>query len=137
MDRISGIAGTQSTMPSVGNPKILESVKEETSVREAFQDFVAGTFYKQMFQSLRKMHDKPAYFHGGSAEEMFQSQMDQQVAEDLARDQGNHFSDQLFSVFAQKFRLRPSNSQEKTETLNPPSSQPRATEAEAGLTNIK
>jgi len=137
MNKISGIASTQIIDPSEWNPKIPESVKKETSLRQAFQGFVAGTFYKQMFQSLRKMHGKPAYFHGGSAEEMFQSQMDQQVAEDLAREQGSRFSDALFSVFAQKFQLRPANSQEKTETLNSPSSPPRAPEAEAGLTNVK
>lgn len=106
MSRISGTNPSQLAKHSGSNLKIPKSVKTEQTAREAFQDFVAGTFYKQMFKTLRKMHDKPAYFHGGQAEEMFQSQMDQMVAEDLAREQGSSFSDPLFSVFAQKFSLK-------------------------------
>ena len=74
---------------------------ESMQVREKFQDFVAGTFYKQMLKSLRATHDKAAYFHGGPAEEMFQGQLDQYVSEDLARHQGAGFSDPLFSAFSQ------------------------------------
>ena len=72
---------------------------EKPTTKEAFQDFVAGTFYKQMLKSLRQSHDKPAYFHGGQAEEMFRSQLDQQVAEDLARTQGAAFADPLYDSF--------------------------------------
>ncbi len=68
-------------------------------VRETFQDFVAGTFYKQMFKALRSGQDKPAYLHGGAAEEMFQGQLDQQVAEDLARHHGAQFSDSMYDSF--------------------------------------
>lgn len=73
---------------------------EEAELRQTFQKFVAGTFYKQMFKTLRKMHDKPAYFHGGQAEEIFRSQMDQQVAEDLADKQGAAFADAMYDGFA-------------------------------------
>ena len=60
--------------PHGGNP----------DAREAFQAFVAGTFYKQMLSSLRSTVHKSEMFHGGRAEEVFQGQLDQQVAEDLA-----------------------------------------------------
>ena len=79
--------------------------EQQLLLRETFQDFVAGTFYRQMFKSMRRMHDKPAYFHGGSAEEIFQSQMDQQVAEDLARENGAAFADPLFQAFARRLQL--------------------------------
>ena len=80
----------------------LQAPREEhdkPSTKEAFQDFVAGTFYKQMLKSLRASHGKPAYFHGGQAEEMFQSQLDQQVAEDLAHRNGAAFSEPLLAPF--------------------------------------
>ena len=80
---------------------------ERLKVREAFQDFVAGTFYMQMLKSMRKMHGKAAYFHGGQAEQIFQGQLDQQIAEDLARNQGSAFSDPLFAAFEQRLRLSP------------------------------
>jgi flagellar protein FlgJ len=73
-------------------------------LREAFQDFVAGTFYQQMLKTLRKTQGQPAYFHGGQAEQIFQSQLDQQVAEDLARDHGAALAEPLFESFAGRFR---------------------------------
>ncbi len=92
------------------NAALLNKTQNEPSlqnlqVEQAFQDFVAGTFYKQMLDSLHKTHDKAAYFHGGSAEELFQGQLDQQIAEDLARDNGAQFSKKLFEQFQQQTRL--------------------------------
>jgi Rod binding domain-containing protein len=76
----------------------------ESPTKAAFQDFVAGTFYKEMLKSLHKMHDKPAYFHGGQAEKIFQGQLDQQVAEDLARGRGGELADSLYQAFLQNGR---------------------------------
>ena len=123
MNRISGSNETQLVKTFGTNQKFLETQKVETTLQDAFQDFFAGTFYKQMFESLRKMHSKPAYFHGGRAEEMFQSQMDQQVAENLARDQGGSFSDPMFSVFAQKFQFHFQATSSESKEKNSPSSQ--------------
>ena len=78
---------------------------KEQKVRTAFQTFVAGTFYKQMFKSLRKMTKPPAYFHGGQAEEMFRSQMDQEVSENLAKRQGDALSGPMYHAFAQRLRI--------------------------------
>jgi Rod binding domain-containing protein len=70
-------------------------------LKSNFQDFVAGTFYKQMLKSLHKMHGKPAYFNGGQAEKVFQGQLDQQMAEDLAHSHGKSLSDGLYQAFLQ------------------------------------
>jgi hypothetical protein len=45
------------------------------------------------------MHGKPAYFDGGQAEKMFQGQLDQQMAENLAHSHGGQFSDGLYQAF--------------------------------------
>lgn len=88
-------------------PSGLDSAqKNSPELKEAFQDFVAGTFYKQMFKSLRSAQGKPAYFHGGQAEEMFQAQLDQQISEDLAKGQGSAFSDTLFSAFSRQLNAQ-------------------------------
>jgi len=96
----SAIPSPSATATNTASPKPADS-----PVREAFQKFVAGTFYKQMLKSLRKMHDRPAYFHGGQAEEMFRSRMDQQVAENLAETQGDALAGPLYHAFAQQLRL--------------------------------
>jgi Rod binding domain-containing protein len=76
-----------------------QSSAPNEKTKSAFQDFTAGTFYKEMLKSLRKMHNKPAYVYGGHAEEIFQGQMDQQVAENLAQSKGSQISDPLFQSF--------------------------------------
>ena len=79
---------------------------KQLEVEEVFQDFVAGTFYKQMLKALRKTQNEPAYFFGGQAERMFQSQLDQEVAESLAKTSGKQFSQDLFKAFMQSQQTR-------------------------------
>ncbi|WP_299468747.1 rod-binding protein [uncultured Gimesia sp.] len=83
-----------------------QAQKSSPELKQAFQDFVGGTFYKQMFKALRSGQNKPAYFHGGQAEEMFQSHLDQQISEDLAKNQGSAFSDTLFSAFSRQMNAQ-------------------------------
>jgi Rod binding domain-containing protein len=83
----------------------LTSSKELTE-REAFQAAVAGTFFKMMLKSLHKMHGKPAYFYGGQAEEMFQSQMNEQLAQDFARTHGAPLTDALYEASVRN-RIQP------------------------------
>jgi hypothetical protein len=73
-------------------------------VREKFQDFASGTFYKQMLKALREGQKNSKYFHGGQAEEIFRGQMDQQVAEDLAHQHGAAFSGPLFDAYTRQAR---------------------------------
>jgi peptidoglycan hydrolase FlgJ len=75
---------------------------QDDKLQKAFQTFVAGTFYKQMLKSLRKMEKKPAYFYGGQAEEIFRGQMDQEVAEKMAKRQGDALSGSMYRAFAQR-----------------------------------
>jgi flagellar protein FlgJ len=96
MNQISASTSVRPAGPAANAPS--------PELRGAFQDFVAGTFYQQMLRTLRKTQGQPAYFHGGQAEQIFQSQLDQQIAEDLARDHGAAFAEPLFNSFAARFR---------------------------------
>ncbi|WP_339734116.1 rod-binding protein [uncultured Gimesia sp.] len=96
-----------------------ETNQASPEMKEAFQDFVAGTFYKQMFKSFRSAQNKPAYFHGGQAEEMFQAEMDQQISADLAKGQGGAFSDTLFSAFTRQLNAQSVKSLEAAPTVTP------------------
>lgn len=72
----------------------------DAAVREAFADFVGQTFYGQMLKSLRQTVDEPAYFHGGRAEEIFQQQLDQTLAEQLSNATADQFADPMYELFA-------------------------------------
>ena len=87
------------TRETSGSRLLTQAPADTDKMKSTFQDFTAGTFYKEMLKSLRKMHNKPAYMYGGRGEEIFQGQMDQEVAENLAHSKGSQISDPLFQGF--------------------------------------
>ncbi len=66
-------------------------------VREHFTQFVGETFYGQMLKSMRQTVGKPAYFDGGRGEEVFRGQLDQQMAQELAKSSAHQFADPMFA----------------------------------------
>jgi flagellar protein FlgJ len=73
-------------------------------LREVFDDFVGQTFYGQLLSSMRSTLDKPAYFHGGRAEEAFQAQLDQVLAEKMADASAEQFTGPMFDLFSMNRR---------------------------------
>ncbi|MCH8830573.1 MAG: rod-binding protein [Planctomycetes bacterium] len=102
-----------------GLQPLLHSAKAEGELREVFQKFVAGTFYGLMFKAMRKMQGRAAYFHGGQAEEMFQSRMDQEVSDSLAKEHGASLAEPLFQVFSAQLRAR-ALTRNQANTAQPP-----------------
>ena len=90
--------------PSAPSPESLATAAANASAtrektREAFSDFVGQTFFTQLLTEMRKTVDKPAYFHGGQAEEIFQGQMDQLLAEHLSEATADSFAGPMFEMF--------------------------------------
>ena len=80
----------------------IENVAEPSELREAFDNFVGQTFFQQMLSAMRKTVDKPAYFHGGRAEEVFQGQLDQVLSEHMTKAAAADFTDPLFELYSLK-----------------------------------
>lgn len=76
-----------------------KSKGDSPELREAFDNFVGETFYGQMLKSLRSTVGKSAYFHGGRAEEVFQGQLDQVLAEEMSKANANEFTDSMYHLF--------------------------------------
>ena len=72
------------------------AAEKATEVRDAFTNFVGQTFFAQMMKAMRSAQGKPAYFHGGRAEEVFQSQFDQTLVETMSRASADRFSGPIF-----------------------------------------
>jgi hypothetical protein len=89
----------QSTRPPASAPPAVPASNEAPSLREAFDTFVGETFYGTLLKSMRKTLDKPAYFHGGRAEEIFQGQLDQTLAEEMTKANAEHFTGPMFELF--------------------------------------
>jgi hypothetical protein len=75
---------------------------QDKEVRKAFQSFVGQTLFGQLLKAMRKTLDKPAYLHGGRAEEIFQQQLDQVLAEKIAQTSADKFSEPMFELFMMK-----------------------------------
>jgi peptidoglycan hydrolase FlgJ len=71
----------------------------EPQLRDVFQDFVGQTFFSELLKSLRSTQGKPAYFHGGRTEEIFQGQLDQVLTEHLSDSSAHAFSEPMFELF--------------------------------------
>jgi peptidoglycan hydrolase FlgJ len=73
--------------------------KDQAELRQAFDRFVGETFFGQMIKAMRKSVGKPAYFHGGRAEEIFQEELDQTMAKDIAHASADQFTGPMFDLF--------------------------------------
>ena len=80
-------------------PQQLKQGEDNPELREAFNDFVGQTFFGQMLSAMRDTVGEPAYFHGGRAEEVFQSQLDQVLAEELSEASADTFADPMYELF--------------------------------------
>jgi len=76
-----------------------QATGDDPQLRETFDSFVGETFFSQMLGAMRKTQGKPAYFHGGQAEEIFQGQLDQMLAEKLAASSASQFTGPMFELF--------------------------------------
>jgi Rod binding domain-containing protein len=71
----------------------------DQKLRETFTQFVGETFFSQMLASMRNSLEKPAYFHGGRAEEVFQGQLDQVLSERIATTSADRFAGSMYELF--------------------------------------
>ncbi len=72
---------------------------EDGKLRETFDSVIGQTLFGQMLRSMRKTVRKPAYFHGGRAEEVFQQQLDQVLAEKISQASASRFTEPMYDLF--------------------------------------
>jgi Rod binding domain-containing protein len=93
-------AATSSPIWNAAQPRPPTITKDDDKkLRQAFDQFVGETFFSQMLSSMRKTLGKPAYFHGGRAEEIFQGQLDQILAQEMTEASASQFTGPMFELF--------------------------------------
>jgi len=81
-------------------PRSLEPPSgDDAQLKETFQQFVGEAFFGQLLGAMRKLTDKPAYFHGGRAEEIFQRQLDQVMAQQLSQSSSERLVEPMYDLF--------------------------------------
>lgn len=97
---ISSVAGTAQQKAQAEPPAIRTNQPEsDAQLKQAFYDFVGQTFYGHLMAAMRKTVPKSTYFHGGRAEEVFQNQLDQVFAENMARASAHTFAEPMYQLF--------------------------------------
>ena len=92
--------GIDSTLPLEQRTPTPPTGKEKPDeLRKAFDQFVGESFYGMMMKTMREGAGKSEYFHGGRAEEVFQGQLDQMLAEKMSAANASSFSDPMFELF--------------------------------------
>jgi peptidoglycan hydrolase FlgJ len=112
-------------MPSQGSSgsNAVQSLSAQGSaksgeLKEKFTQFVGEAFYGQMLKSMRSTVGKPAYFHGGHAEEVFQGQLDQTMSESLTKSSASKFADPMFErQFPQLAEAKPGSGLDQLSQL--------------------
>ena len=72
---------------------------QSPKLRQAFDDFVGQTFFSHLLKAMRQTVDRPAYVHGGQAEDIFQQQLDQLLLEKVTNTSASTFTDPMFELF--------------------------------------
>jgi len=93
----AGIGGSAALPAGIGGSAALPAdVAAAKEVRRAFDQFVGEAFFAQMIKAMRTSVGKPAYFHGGRAEEVFQGQLDERLAHELSNASAKQLTDPMF-----------------------------------------
>ncbi len=88
-----------STLPA--EPRLPESLPaDDSELKETFNEFVGEAFFGQLLKAMRKLTDKPAYFHGGRAEEIFQRRLDEMMAQKLSDASSEQIAQPMYELFA-------------------------------------
>lgn len=74
-------------------------------LKHTFQKTTGELFFGQLVKALRQTAGKPAYLHGGQAEELFQSQLDQTLVEHMAESHGGPFVEDLYRQYRHQLGL--------------------------------
>ena len=86
--------------PSKLGEQVANTKNDNPELRKQFDTFVGEAFYGQMLASMHKTVGKPAYFHGGRAEEVFQGQFDQILSTKLTAATASQFTGPMFELFS-------------------------------------
>ena len=96
-----------------------QRLQDAEEVQKTFRTFVGEAFFGQMLKAMRSTQGKPAYFHGGHAEEVFRGQLDQALAEVMTEASADTIADPMFrQQFPRQAALLEGDSQHQRSSLS-------------------
>jgi len=102
----------------VATSSATQRLQEAQEVQQTFRTFVGEAFFGQMLKAMRSTQGKPAYFHGGHAEEVFRGQLDQALTEEMTEASSDTIADPMFrQQFPRQAALLEGDSQHQRSLL--------------------
>ncbi len=94
------IASLTSPASPIGAPQAsFAASQDDKKLRATFDEFVGQAFFGQLMSSMRNTVGKPAYLHGGRAEEIFRGQLDQVLTEEMSDRSAAELTGPMYELF--------------------------------------
>jgi Rod binding domain-containing protein len=80
--------------------KTVEPVADdrEKQFRELLHQFIGQTLFGQMLKSMRATQEKNPFFHGGQAEEIYQSMLDMELTDEMTKATSKTLSEPMYKL---------------------------------------
>jgi len=79
-----------------GKANAEQQLQGAEKLKETYQTFVGELYFGQMLKSMQSTVGKPAYFHGGQAEEIFRGQLTQVMSQEMTKASADTLADPMF-----------------------------------------
>lgn len=86
------------TISAINQASTSRNGHDTPELKQAFTDFVGQTFFGELMKQMRSTLDKPAFFHGGMGEDIFQSQLDNIIVERISENSASSVSDPMYRL---------------------------------------
>ena len=86
------------TISAINQSSTRRNGHDTPELKQAFTDFVGQTFFGELMKQMRSTLDKPAFFHGGMGEDIFQSQLDNIIVERISENSASSVSDPMYRL---------------------------------------
>jgi Rod binding domain-containing protein len=87
--RLDPVKQPESQSPADANDK---------QFRELLHQFIGQTLFGQMLKSMRATQEKNPYFHGGQAEEIYQSLLDMELTDEMTKATSKTLSEPMYKL---------------------------------------
>ena len=91
--------GTTATRLDIEQPKPETAAEaNDKQFRELLHQFIGQTLFGQMMKSMRATQEKNPYFHGGNAEDIYQSMLDMEFTDQMTKATSKTLSEPMYKL---------------------------------------
>ena len=100
LDEYQRSDGSTATRFDIAEQPKTESATDhnEQKFRELLHQFIGQTLFGQMLKSMRATQEKNPYFHGGQAEEIYQSLLDMELTDQMTKSTSKTLSEPMYKL---------------------------------------